>query len=254
MNSLTVIVITKNEALNIEACLRSVLAADQIVVLDSGSSDRTRELAASLGAEVHQSQDWAGFGPQKNRALVRARCSWVLSLDADERVSPALMAEIIEAIQSNRADGYSMPRVTQFCDQWIKHCGWAPDRVLRLFRRKHAVFSDDFVHEKLLLIDPRSAVGKLREPLLHYSYPTPEHYWSKLQRYSHDWALQKKEEGRKASISRAGLSAAVAFLRSYIFRLGFLDGAMGFVVCVLQAQAAFGKYFELYWLNRQDEK
>ncbi len=254
MTSLSVIVITKNESHNIEACLLSVLFADQIVVLDSGSTDGTLEMAQKIGAQVSQNPDWQGFGVQKNRALALAASDWVLSIDADEQVTPDLMASINKAINSGEAQAYEIPRLTQFCGQWIQHCGWTPDLVLRLFKRESARFSDDLVHERLVLNNPRARIDRLSEPLLHYSYRTPADYWSKLQRYSRDWALQRHRDGKRTTMTRAALSGMAAFLRSYVFRLGFLDGALGFAVCLMQAQAAFGKYFELYCLHTQYEK
>jgi glycosyltransferase involved in cell wall biosynthesis len=254
LTPLSVIIITFNEASNIEACLKSVSFANEIVAADSASTDGTPELARSLGAQVQVTTHWPGFGPQKNRALDAAIKEWVLSIDADERVTPALQKEIEQAVAKGEFDAYEIPRVTQFCGQWIKHCGWTPDHVTRLFKRGQARFSDDLVHEKLVLADSGAKIGRLREPLLHYSYPTPEHYWRKLQRYSQDWAKQRYTEGKKTTMLRAALSGITAFFRSYLFRLGFLDGAMGFAVCTMQAQAAFGKYFELYCLNRQNEK
>lgn len=250
--------ITKNEANNIGDCLRSVRFADQIVVLDSGSTDATIEIARSMRADVSSSPDWRGFGVQKNRALNVATGDWVLSLDADERVTPELaqeiQAQLAQAQVSGQSVAFTIPRLTQFCGVWIRHCGWTPDYVLRLFRRGEAFFSDDLVHEKLQLIRADIPIVRLKNPLLHYSYPTPEHYWRKLQRYSEDWARQRHERGQKATITRAALSAVTAFIRSYVFQLGFLDGAMGFAVCTMQAQSAFGKYFELYCLGRKHEK
>lgn len=252
--NLSVIMIVRNESANLAACLEGVATANEWVVVEHGSTDDTRHVARLLGVQLIETADWPGFGPQKNRALDAAKKDWILSLDADERVTPALMAEIRTAVASNQADAYEIPRLTQFCGTWIHHCGWTPDRVLRLFRRNAARFSDDLVHERLVMRDMNANIGRLTEPLLHYSYPTPSNYWQKLQRYSHDWAIQKHADGKRTSIVRAAASGAVAFVKSYFFRLGFLDGSMGFVVCCLQAQSAFGKYFELYWMNRQDEK
>jgi glycosyltransferase involved in cell wall biosynthesis len=252
LTRLSIIIITHNEAHNIEGCLRSVAFADEVVVVDSGSTDATVEIAKKLGAIVHGTSDWPGFGPQKNRALDLARSPWVLSVDADERVPPELAEMIMKMIKAAPCDAFEIPRLTQFCGQWIRHCGWTPDYVLRLFRRDVARFSDDLVHERVLLA--RGQVGRLNFPLLHYSYPTPTHYWRKLEQYSQAWAQQRFTQGQKASMSRAGAAAVTAFFRSYIFRLGFLDGAMGFAVCTMQAQAAFGKYFALYCLNHQNDK
>lgn len=258
MGSLCVTVITKNEAANIEACLRSVWFADQVVILDSGSTDDTAQIAQSLGGEVIVNPDWQGFGIQKNRALDAASCAWVLSIDADERVTSELAREIQAQLSQLPADGrsvaFEIPRLTQFCGVWIRHCGWTPDHVLRLFKRGEARFSDDVVHEKVLLMRADTQVVGLKNPLLHYSYPTSDHYWRKLQHYSQEWARQRHARGQTATMTRAAAAAVAAFLRSYVFRLGFLDGAMGFAVCTMQAQSAFGKYFELYCLGRKHEK
>lgn len=244
---LSVIVITFNEAANIAACLESVSFADEVVVLDCGSTDATAAIARSMGARVHVSADWPGFGMQKNRALALAQYPWVLSLDADERVSAALARQIQRAVEDDHPIAYEIPRLTQFCGRWIRHCGWTPDHVLRLFKRDAAHFSDDLVHERVLLAP--GTVKRLSCALWHYSYPSPADYWRKLEQYSQAWARQRFAAGQKTTMIRAGVSAVVAFLRSYFFRLGFLDGAMGFAVCTMQAQAAFGKYFSLYCLN-----
>ena len=261
--SLSVIVITNNESANILDCLASVNFADQIVVVDSGSTDNTVELAKSVGAQVMQTTDWPGFGMQKNRALDLATGNWVFSIDADERVTIELAEQIKVAIhfeanfdikndsKSNQFTAYEIPRVTQFCGQWIRHCGWTPDLVLRLFKRGSARFSNDLVHERI--VQSQGTCGKLTTPMLHFSYPTPASYWRKLDQYSQAWAQQKFAEGKKTSMLRAALSGVVAFIRSYIFRLGFLDGALGFAVCTMQAQSAFGKYFTLYCLNLKNK-
>jgi glycosyltransferase involved in cell wall biosynthesis len=247
---LSLILIARNESENLKACLDSATMVDELVVVEHGSDDDTFDVAVSSGANVIRAPDWPGFGPQKNRALERARGEWVLSLDADERLTLELMKEVRAAIESGRADAYEIPRLTQFCGKWIRHSGWTPDYVLRLFKKSGARFSDDLVHERVLMRDQNARVARLRHPILHFSYPDPASYWKKLQRYSHDWAKQKYQRGERATISRAAISGMVAFIRSYLLHLGFLDGAMGFAVCTMQAHAAFGKYFELYCLNQ----
>jgi glycosyltransferase involved in cell wall biosynthesis len=269
--TLSVILIANNEANNMLDCLASVSFADQIVVVESGSTDDTAELARSAGAQVIQTADWPGFGAQKNRALDLATCDWVFSIDADERVTPELAQQLKAAIKlgmdasiqvdikndskSNKNidqhDAYEVPRLTQFCGQWIRHCGWTPDHVLRLFKRGSARFSNDLVHERL--VQSKGTCGKLTTPMLHYSYPTPASYWRKLDQYSQAWAKQRYLEGKKTSMVRAAMSGVAAFIRTYFLRFGFLDGALGFAVCTMQAQSAFGKYFTLYCLNLKNK-
>ncbi len=248
--SLSVIIITKNEEANLQACLDSVRFADQWVVVDSASTDKTRAIASAFGAEVTNTAVWPGYGPQKNLALSLATKDWILSIDADERVTPELAAEIQAAMQKPDANAFEIPRLTQFCGQWIHHCGWTPDHVLRLFRRGQAEFSPDLVHERVIL--KSGALSQLKSRLLHYSYPTPVHYWRKLEQYSMAWAEQSHARGKPSSMPRAVISGLMAFVKSYVFRLGILDGSMGFAVCAMQAQAAFGKYFTLYCLNQQN--
>jgi len=246
---LSVIIITRNESANILACLESVAFADEVIVLDGQSTDDTVHLARNSGAKVFIAQSWEGFGPQKNKALSYANHDWVLSIDADERVSADLAFEIQQVLSQPKHTLYDIPRLTNFCGQWIHHCGWRPDCVARLFKKHTARFSDDVVHEKLIPTEkyPR---GLLQHSLLHYSYPSAQSYWRKLQIYSQAWAAQKFAQGHTTTISRAVSSGIVAFIKSYIIRLGFLDGAMGLAVCIMQAQAAYGKYFTLYCLNQ----
>lgn len=255
---LSTVLIVSNEASNLEACIQSLSWVDECVVVEHGSTDSTVEIARRLNVKFSQTPDWPGFGPQKNRAVDAASGEWILSIDADERVTSALALEIKAALQhagaTSRSVAFEIPRMTQFCGTWIRHCGWTPDHVLRLFKRGEARFSDDMVHEKLLLTRADTKVVRLKNSLLHYSYPTPEHYWRKLQHYSEAWARQRHARGQTATMTRAALAAVAAFFRSYVFRLGFLDGAMGFAVCTMQAQSAFGKYFELYCLGRKHEK
>ncbi|MFZ3141544.1 glycosyltransferase family 2 protein [Polaromonas sp.] len=255
---LSALLIVSNEASNLEACIQSVSWADECVVLEHGSTDNTVEIAGRLDVKFSQTPDWPGFGPQKNRALDAASGDWILSIDADERVTPALAIEIKDALKCANVTGqrvaFEIPRRTQFCGTWIRHCGWTPDHVLRLFKRDEGRFSNDKVHEKVLLTRADTKVVRLKNPLLHYSYPSSDHYWRKLQHYSQEWARQRYARGQTATMTRAALAAVAAFLRSYVFRLGFLDGAMGFAVCTMQAQSAFGKYFELYCLGRKNEK
>lgn len=249
MASLSVTVITKNEAHNIEACLRSVLFADQIVVLDSGSTDATAQIARSMGAEVSISPDWPGFGIQKNRALALAKSDWVLSLDADERVTPQLQAEILAVLQAPAVDVYSFPRLSSYCGQYMRHSGWYPDRVTRLFRRQVAQFSDDLVHEKIVT---SSKVGQLHSPLLHESFKNFEAVLDKANRYSTAGAQSLLNKGKTASLRKALGHGLWAFIRTYFLRLGFLDGRMGLVLAISNAEGTYYRYLKLWLLHRED--
>ncbi|MEZ5659555.1 MAG: glycosyltransferase family 2 protein [Burkholderiaceae bacterium] len=246
---LSAIIITRNEAANIGACLACLGFADECIVLDSNSEDGTVDIARAAGARVVQTDHWPGFGPQKNAALDLARGRWVLSVDADERISPALAEQILAAISSPGAhSAWRLPRRTRFLGRWIRHCGWTPDYVLRLFRRDCARFSDDLVHERVVLAQGR--LGTLSVPIDHHSYPDLAAFWRKTEHFSRLWAHQQFARGRRVSLLQAIASGLSAFLRSYLLRLGFLDGATGLVLCLLLGQGAFIKYLTLIELWR----
>ncbi|MDX3904406.1 MAG: glycosyltransferase family 2 protein [Pigmentiphaga sp.] len=239
---LSVIIITRNEARNLAECLESVRFADEIVVVDSGSTDDTVDIARRHGARVEITTDWPGFGPQKNRALDLATGDWVLSLDADERVTPELAAAIGQALRSPAHDAYDMPRLSSFCGRFIRHSGWWPDRVLRLFRRGTARFTDDLVHEKVVA---GGSVGHLTPHLLHYTYPDLDSAIAKMNRYSSDSARALRARGRHATIGTAIGHGAWTFVRLYLFKRGFLDGRHGFVLAVTAAAGSFYRYAKL---------
>jgi len=243
---LSVCIITRNEAANIVACLRSVSFADEVVVLDSGSTDETVALARAEGARVEVSAGWPGFGAQKNRVLDMARGEWILSLDADERVTPELAAEIQAVLRASSHDAYDVPRLSSFCGRFIRHSGWWPDRVLRLFRRGTARFSDAVVHEKVI---PDGSVGSLQAHLLHYTYPTLESALVKMNRYSSDAALAMHARGRRASLASALGHGFWTFFRIYVVRRGFLDGRHGFVLASVAAMGSFSRYAKLMFLS-----
>lgn len=248
MTRLSVTVITKNEAANIAACLRSVLFADQMVVLDSGSTDLTCEIAQSLGAEVSVSRDWQGFGVQKNRALALASSDWILSLDADEQLSPDLQAEIQAVLCAPTFDVYCFPRLSSYCGQNMLHSGWYPDHVTRLFRRGAAKFSDDLVHESVMTT---RAVGQLKSPLLHESFRSLEEVLEKVNRYSSAGARSLQNRGKRSSVGKAVGHGLWAFIRTYLLRLGFLDGRLGLVLAISNAEGTYYRYLKLWLLSRE---
>lgn len=246
--SLSVIIISHNEAHNIQACLRCVAFADEVVVLDSGSTDDTVQLARAMSASVSTSPDWPGFGIQKNRALALASSDWVLSIDADERVTPALQAEIQAVLKAPTFDAYDFPRLSSYCGQYMRHSGWYPDRVTRLFRRQTARFSDDLVHEKLLVSGP---LGALNSDLLHESFRDLESVLDKVNRYSSAGAQALHNKGKTSSLGKALGRGLWAFVRTYFLRRGFLDGRMGLVLAISNAQGTYYRYLKL-WLLHSD--
>ncbi len=250
MPTLSVIVITRNEANNIRDCLRSVAWADEIIVVDSGSSDATVDIAREMGAQVHVHADWPGFGPQKNRALGYASKDWVFSLDADERVTPELRSELERTMRSAEAEGYYCPRLSQFCGAFVHHSGWYPDYVLRLFKRGAGRLSDSLVHESVLL-QGRSA--RLKSPLLHYSYLTRDDVERKVAQYSDAAAQQMHAAGKNATLFRAALSAGWTFVRTWLFRLGVLDGRAGWGIAVMNARTTWLKYRKLAALHAHQQ-
>ena len=241
---LSVVIIAKNEEQRLPACLACVSFADEIVVLDGGSTDRTAEIARSMGAKVEMAESWNGFGEQKNRALSLATQDWVLSLDADEEVSPELQAEIRAAMYSPQSDCYAIPRLSEFCGRFLRHSGWYPDYVERLFKRGTACFSDDLVHERLV---PNGSMAKLRHPLIHRGYRGPSETLQKVDRYSSAWAEQAMAAGRRAHFCSAPMHGLAAFLKTYLLRLGFLDGRPGLAVAISSAEVAYYKYLKLWF-------
>jgi glycosyltransferase involved in cell wall biosynthesis len=252
-SALSAIVITRNEEANIAACLASLAFCGEIIVVDNASTDRTAEIARAAGARVHHTPDWPGFGPQKNRALALATRDWVLAIDADERVTPALQGEILAVVRANAQapQAWDMPRRSSYCGQYMAHSGWYPDRVTRLFRRGSARFSDDLVHERVV---HAGAAGHLGSDLLHESIPDFETVLRKMDSYSTAGALRMQAEGRRGSPGQAVARGLWAFVRTYVLQRGFLDGRMGFALAVSNAEGTYYRYLKLWLLQRQGGK
>lgn len=244
---LSAIIITRNEAAHIGDCLDSLAFADEIIVLDSGSSDDTCAIAQARGARVQTTSDWPGFGPQKNRALDLATGDWVLSLDADERVPPELARTILRTLEAPTAQAYQIARLSSFCGRWIRHSGWWPDYVVRLFRRGAGRFSDAPVHERVLVATP---VATLPGHLLHYPYASLEVFIDKLNRYSSEAARAAHARGRRTSVLGPFGHGFWTFLRHYVWRRGFLDGWQGLLLAGMAATGSFFRYAKLFWLRR----
>jgi len=244
---LSAIVITRNEEANIGACLDSVAFCDERIVVDTDSTDRTVEIARARGARV-VSHPFAGFGPQKNFALAQATGDWVFSIDADERVSAALASAIAQAVADGAADGYEIPRLSSFCGREMRHSGWFPDYVLRLFRRGKARFSDDLVHERVVCEGP---VGRLTELLDHCSVVRLEEAISRIDRYSTAGAEMLTKSGRRVTFMSGITHGLWSFFRAYVLRLGFLDGREGFLLAVANAEGTYYRYMKAWLMARQ---
>lgn len=248
MATLSVVIVARDEERNIEPCLRSVSWADEtIVVVDDRTLDRTAEVAEPLATRLY-CRSWLGYGETKNWAIAQACGDWVLSLDADERVPPPLADEIRDEILSTEpvVSAYEMARLPYFLGREIRHCGWYPGYVVRLFRRDRVRYDDALVHESLRV---EGGIGRLRNELEHYTDPTIYHYLEKLNRYTSLAAQERLSRGRRGSVRDLVLRPPAFFLRMYLLRRGFLDGMHGFVLSYLSAFYVFVKYAKLMALE-----
>lgn len=247
MSRISVIVITLNEARNIAACLQSVAWADEIIVVDAQSQDETVAIARTFTGNVFV-EPWRGFSGQKNFALEKAQGEWVLWLDADERITPELAAEIRARLADTpEQSGFEMPRKAFFLGRWIKHCGWYPGHVLRLFRRAAGRFDDHQVHEGLIL---DGGIGRLVGDIEHYTDDSLEHYMWKFNRYTTLAAEELQARGRRAGIGAILVRPLHTFIKMYIFKRGFLDGSEGLILSLLSANYVAAKYAKT-WESRQ---
>ncbi len=246
MSKISCVVITYNESKNIRRCLQSVNWADEIVVVDAYSTDDTREIASAFTDKIHQLK-WSGFGPAKEYARSKATGDWILSVDADEVVPGNLREEIQRITESQESlDGYFVPRRSNFLGRWIRHCGWYPDLVLRLFKKERGSFTDRVVHEEVRVI---GSTGRLRTDLLHYTDPDLDHYLKKLNRYTSLDALQLFRQGRRAGILDILFRPIITFVKMYFFRRGFSDGLPGLILAISSSFHVFSKYVKLWHLR-----
>lgn len=245
--TLSVSIIVKNGEPLIRRCVESVTWADEVIIVESGSTDNTCDICRELGAQVTSTTDFPGYGQQKNRALDRTTGDWVLALDHDEWVTPELHAEI-ESIMANAADtaAYAMPRLSNFCGRDMRHSGWWPDPVIRLFRKGAGRFSEDHMHDRLIV---SGKVGRLRNPLRHDPMPTLEHVIRKIDGYSSAGARFNFDRGKRASLSQAIFHGWWAFVRTYFLHAGFLDGREGFMLSVSNAEGTYYRYLKLMMLS-----
>lgn len=243
---LSVCIICKNEAAKIEQCLQSVSFADEIIVLDSGSTDDTVEIARRYTDNVHVRTDWNGFGEQRQRAEQLATNDWIFAIDCDEVVPDELAQEIQSKLKECTDDTVLyVNRLTHFCGQFIYHSGWYPSRIARIYNKRQYGYDDKMVHESVACKGARRV--DLQHDLLHYQYDDLFEYLNKRNRYADASANEKMRRGKSSSLTRATLASLFAFIKHYFFKRGFLDGRIGFVISVIQAQYTFNKYMFLQY-------
>lgn len=245
--TLAVALIVKNEAKHLEACLQTVADwVDEIVILDSGSTDATEQVARRFTDKFYTSPDWPGFGPQRQRAQSYIASDYVLWLDADERITSELKSSIQQAISANEPNTlYQISRLSWVFGRFIRHCGWYPDRVLRLYPTKLTGYNDALVHEKVE-VKEGMVIKNLNGDMTHYTYDDIHHYLVKSAGYAKAWAEQRSRKGKRSSISQGILHAITCFIKMYILKAGFLDGKQGFLLSLLSAHSTFVKYADLW--------
>jgi len=245
---LAVAIITKNEEENLRACLQSVSFASQIILVDSGSTDSTLQIAAEFGCEIY-SEKWHGFGPQKQLAIEKCHLPWILVLDADERIPPDT-ADLIKKIVTDsnvKGAGFSFPRKNYFQGRWIKHAGWWPDRIIRLFRKEVGRMTTAIVHES---VEVQGMIGALDVPIEHFTESSLSKIIQKIEKYSTLGAEQAFKDGKTSSPFSAFMRAAFTFNQDYFLRLGILDGRQGLILAVTDAVNKFFKYAKLSELGK----
>ena len=250
---LSVVVITKNEATNLAACLESVSWADEIVILDSGSTDETLSIAKKYTEKVYSNVDWPGFGVQRQRAQSYANGEWVFAIDADERVSPQLKEQLLNAVNGDdRTKIYAVPRLTWAFGSYIRHSGWYPDYVVRLYHRDTASYDNALVHEKVTYGEDIELV-RLTGDLYHYTFENLEQWVNKTAMFAAAWAKERHQRGKRGSLFAAIVHAGSYFVKTYLLRRGFLDGQAGLLLALLGAYSRVLKYADL-WLYQQSER
>jgi len=250
MARLSVVMMVKNEAQAMDACLGPLDWADEIVIVDGGSRDDTVAIARQYTDKVFVEADWQGFGIQRQRAQAKASGEWLLMLDADERLTPELIENIKKVVEKDdRSKVYAVPRLSWCFGRFIRHSGWYPDYVVRLYPREKAGYNASRVHEKLEYSGEMQCL-KLAGDMLHYTYRDLEHYLVKSAQYAAEWAQQKQQRGKRASLWQGVWHGIGCFLRMYLFRAGFLDGRQGFLLALLSGHSTFAKYADL-WVRAQ---
>lgn len=246
---LSAVVITYNEEANIGECLAGLDWVDEIVVVDAMSGDATCEIAARFTSNIFR-RPWDGYVAAREYALSRAKSEWVLSIDADERVTPELRAEIENELNSPGFDGYMIPRKAYFLGRWIKHCGWYPGHVMRLLKRDRARVTDRMVHEGLRV---DGTVGTLENAILHYTYRSARSYFARFDRYTSLAAEDLHRDGKRASLADIVLRPPFQFMKMYVLKLGMLDGLHGLILCAFSSFYVFVKYVKLWETEHRED-
>lgn len=244
MEKISVVIITYNEERNIRRCLESVMPiADEIIVVDSLSTDRTEQICAELGVQFVK-QKFLGYIEQKNYALKFAENEYVLSLDADEALSDELKNSLLEVKNNFSTQGYTMNRLTNYCGKWVRHCGWYPDRKLRLFNHKLGKWGGINPHDEFKFTQNED-IKHLQGDLLHFSYYTIDDHYKQVEKFTDIAAKAYFDNGKKAYLLKLWISPVVKFIRDYVFLLGFMDGVTGLRICYISAMATYMKYYKL---------
>ncbi|MCK4980243.1 MAG: glycosyltransferase family 2 protein [Candidatus Delongbacteria bacterium] len=246
MNKLSVAIITKNEENNIMRCLKSVSWVDEVVIVDSGSTDKTIEKCNEYNCKVIESE-WLGFGKTKQLAVDNCKNYWVLVLDADEEISESLKVKIEEILINPKHSGYRIKRNSFYLGKMIKYCGWDKDYTLRLFDKNKGKFNDKLVHESVKIEDEN--IGIIKEVMLHYTYPSISLHMSKIKMYSELGAKDLIKKGHSSCIANAVLRGILKFFKMYFIKLGILDGKIGFILCVNSSFGVYLKYLKLWELH-----
>jgi len=251
---ISAVIITYNEEHNIARCIRALDGlADEIILVDSFSKDNTVAIAESLGAKVLQ-HVFEGYGEQKRIAISHASHDWLLSVDADEVVSPELKQSILAIKGKEQYAAYQFPFLTNYCGHWIRHSGWYPSPKARLWDKRKGEMTADKVHEGWNLHNPNDPIGNLKGDILHYSFPTISAHLKKIEHYSENGARFDVARGKKVSLMKLLFAPKIAFFKDFILRGGFLDGYYGYIVCKNSAFAAYAKYAKIRQYTEMQQK
>jgi glycosyltransferase involved in cell wall biosynthesis len=254
MAKISAVIITLNEEKNIGRCIDSVNdIADDIVVVDSGSTDRTEAICKEKGVRffIHE---WEGYLEQKNYANDLAEFPLILSIDADEALSEQLQESILKVKENCQADGFEMNRMTNYCGKWIRHCGWYPDRKLRLFHRDKFEWGGEKIHENVIMKGSNPVIERIEGDLHHYSYYNISEHIAQANHFTNLTAELAIDKGKSSGLLKIIFSPFVKFVRDYFLKLGFLDGYYGYIVCRISAQATFMKYSKIRQLENDRRK